>query len=75
MAKVKVKYVGKGLYSRGVDFDPVVNDGLYEIDKEDADYLIATFPEQFVLIEPVKETKKAETKKRAPKKEEAKKED
>jgi hypothetical protein len=49
--KVKIKYVGKGLVSRGTDFSPTQNDGLYDIEKEDADYLLKTFPDQFVLIE------------------------
>jgi hypothetical protein len=58
---VKVKYIGVGLVSRGYEFSPTLNDGLYDIKEEDYKYLNETFPEQFVLIE-----KKAE-KKPAPK--------
>jgi hypothetical protein len=58
MAKVKLKYVGYGITSRGINFSPDVNDGLYEVSKEDADYLLKTFPKAFILIEPVAETPK-----------------
>jgi|GEM_PF-6557327 len=49
--QVIVKYTGYGLLSRGINFDATKNDGLYTVSKEDADYLIKTFPKQFVLIE------------------------
>jgi hypothetical protein len=73
--KVLVKYVGFGMMSRGYQFSPLVNDGLYEVEKEDADYFLKTFPDHFILIEPkVEETKKkaAPKKKAEPKKSEPK---
>lgn len=52
---IQIKYVGNGLSSRGVKFDPKVNDGLYTIPEEDGKYLLETFPKQFKLIEKVSE--------------------
>lgn len=52
---IQIKYVGNGLSSRGVKFDPKVDDGLYTISEEDAEYLLETFPKQFELIEKVTE--------------------
>jgi hypothetical protein len=48
---VKVKYVGKGLVSRGYKFSPSINDGLYEVSKEDYKYLSETFEKDFIIIE------------------------
>lgn len=83
--KVLVKYIGFGMMSRGYQFSPLVNDGLFEVEKEDADYFLKTFPDHFILIEPKVEEPKEEPKKVASKKksapkkekveEEAKKED
>jgi len=69
MSTVKIKYLGKGILSKGIFFTQEHNDGLYEVDKETADYLVSTFGEDnFVIIENVK--KPAPKKQRAKKKEE-----
>ncbi len=64
--KVVVKYTGYGITSRGINFDETKNDGLYTVSKEDADYLIKTFPNNFTLIERVS-TEPVEEEKPAPK--------
>jgi len=56
---VKIKYVGKGLVSRGIKFSQTQNDGLYDLSKEDYEYLSKTFPDSFIIIEnSVKQPKK-----------------
>ena len=51
MAKALLKYTGTGLFSKGTKFDPLQNGGLYEVEKEEADYLLHTFPRDFTIIE------------------------
>jgi len=64
---VSIKFTGAGLQSRGTKFDPDHNGGVYDVEKEDADYLLDTFPSWFILLSREVETK-PETKKRAPRK-------
>ena len=52
---VKIKYTGNGMASRGHDFSPTKNNGLFEVTLEDSKYLLSTFPRQFELIEKVVE--------------------
>ena len=61
----KVKYIGTGMSSKGVDFSPTRTNGLYDLPDEAAEYLLKTFPRQFELIEQVKtaEVKEAPEKK------------
>lgn len=49
---VKIKYVGKGMLSRDIDFSPTKNNGIYDVTKEDSDYFLTTFPKAFILLEP-----------------------
>lgn len=64
---VKIKYVGAGMNSRSIKFDPKQNDGLYTVSDEDAEYFLDTFPRQFERIENIQEKKVApEKKQRAP---------
>jgi len=56
--KYKIKVVGNGIMVRGILFSPDRYDGLYVVDKEFGDYLINTFPKEFVLIEKIKDTAK-----------------
>jgi hypothetical protein len=46
----KIKYVGNGLRSRGIHFDPHKNGGVYDVDQEFAEYLVNTFND-FIMIE------------------------
>jgi len=69
---VVLKYTGKGIISRGIHFSPTYNAGLYDVPKEDADYLLATFPKHFVLIEKKASTKTEEVEKTTTKEPEAK---
>ncbi len=78
--KVKIKYTGAGLESKGIYFTADKNDGLYDVEKDVADYLLNTFPDHFIMIEravkeePTKEVEApAEKKKPAPKKRQPKK--
>jgi hypothetical protein len=48
---VVVKYTGRGLISQGINFDSKYNNGLYDVSKDVADYLIKTFSKDFTLIE------------------------
>ena len=73
--KVKIKYTGPGITSRGVDFDADKNGGLYDVDKADAEYLLKTFPDNFVLIERKAEEPKKTTKRKPRKASTADKED
>jgi len=57
---VKLKFVGNGLFSRGIKFTPDKNDGLYTVSSADATYLLKTFPDMFITIERKAETKEAE---------------
>jgi len=57
--EVIVKYTGAGIFTRGQHFRADINEGLYKVSKEDADYLTSTFPDSFVLIEKVVEKKPA----------------
>jgi hypothetical protein len=50
---VKVKYTGKGMWSRGYKFRQDSYDGIYTVSEEDAKYFLDTFPDSFVLIEKV----------------------
>ncbi len=51
------------MLSRGVNFDPNWNNGLYDISKDDAEYYLKTFPKQFEMIAKKEEEKKEEVKK------------
>jgi hypothetical protein len=64
---VVVKYTGKGLISQNIHFNPNYNDGLYEVPKNTSEYLLKTFPNDFVLIEK-KVEEKVDEKKTSPKK-------
>jgi hypothetical protein len=64
---VVVKYTGKGLISQKPHFNSNYNDGLYEVSKDTSEYLLKTFPNDFVLIEK-KTEEKVEEKKPSPKK-------
>ncbi len=74
---VVIKYSGYGITSRGINFDEEKNDGLYTVSQEDADYLVKTFPNNFVLIERVSTpvAEKKEEVKPAPKRRTRKKKD
>jgi len=56
--KYKIKVIGNGIMVRGILFSPYKYDGLYVVDKELGDYLLNTFPKEFVLIEKIKDTSK-----------------
>ena len=45
---VKVGYTGKGMISRGVEFQ---DGNFYDVEKEFGLYLVETFPNNFTLIE------------------------
>ena len=60
MAKTLLKYTGTGLISKNIHFDPNFNDGLYEVDKETAEYLFNTFSRDFTVIEKSVTTKDEE---------------
>lgn len=51
MAKTLLKYTGTGLISKNIHFDPNFNDGLYEVEKDVAEYLLNTFSKDFTVIE------------------------
>lgn len=57
MAKTLLKYTGTGLISKNIHFDPNFNDGLYEVEKDTAEYLINTFTKDFTVIETSTEEK------------------
>ena len=60
---VKIKYSGKGMSSKGIQFSPTINNGLFEVSDEDSKYFLETFPNQFALIEKI-EPEKVEKKPR-----------
>ena len=61
----QIKVTSAGMHSRGIHFQPAMNDGLFTIEDEHAEYLLKTFPKQFEKIEVVKENKEVEKKPRA----------
>lgn len=60
MANTLLKYTGTGLISKNIHFDSNFNDGLYEVDKDTAEYLTNTFTKDFTVIEKSVATKDEE---------------
>ncbi len=48
----KVQYIGNGLKSKGIAFNKSANGGVYELNKEVSEYVLANFGKDFILIEP-----------------------